>query len=72
LLFERRVLSAVFMNVGTIRRRNGVKNEMALKNGSRILSAYHLPNGVKVWIITEAEDDDGKRVASTLLLPEEY
>lgn len=47
-------------------------NDRALADGSRILSAYTLPGGVRLWIITEAEDDDGKRVASTLLLPSEY
>ena len=47
-------------------------NEQALKTGARILSAYFLPDETKLWIITEAEDDSGKRLATTLLLPEEY
>jgi hypothetical protein len=47
-------------------------NAEALRYGSRILSAYVLPTGVKIWIITEAEDDEGNRAATTLLLPEEY
>ncbi len=47
-------------------------NDEALKDGSRILSAYVLQPGVKVWIITEAEDDNGNRAATTLLLPDEY
>ena len=43
-------------------------NEQALKDGSRLLSAYKVPNtGVKLWLITEAD-----RSATTLLLPEEY
>ena len=42
------------------------ENVQALRNGSRILSAYHLPDGVKIWIITEAD-----RSSTTLLLPEE-
>lgn len=46
-------------------------NWNSLKDGSRLLSAYHI-RGVKIWIITEAEDDDGNRTASTLMLPEEY
>lgn len=33
----------------------------------RLLSAYNLPTGTKVWIITE-----GDRSATTLLLPSEY
>lgn len=40
--------------------------------GSRLLSAYTSAAGVKVWIITEAADDEGKRPATTVLLPEEY
>lgn len=47
-------------------------NDEAVKDGSRILSAYILKNGVKVWIITEATDDHGTRAATTLLLPDEY
>lgn len=48
------------------------RNNEALQDGSRIFSAYVLAEGVKVWIITEAQDDDGVRNATTLLLPEEY
>jgi hypothetical protein len=47
-------------------------NLEALKDGSRILSAYILKTGVKVWVITEAENDKGIRAATTLLLPDEY
>lgn len=47
-------------------------NADALQDGSRILSAFKISKGVKLWLITEAEDGDGKRSATTLLLPEEY
>jgi len=47
-------------------------NAEALRYGSRILSAYVLATGVKLWIITEAEDDEGNREATTILLPSEY
>lgn len=47
-------------------------NEQALRDGSRLLSSYRLPTGVKVWVITEAADDHGQRAATTLLLPDEY
>jgi choline dehydrogenase-like flavoprotein len=47
-------------------------NDEALQDGSRILSAYHTSDGTKLWVITEAEDDDGQRAATTILLPEEY
>lgn len=42
-------------------------NERAVEDGSRLLSAYHLKTGQKIWVITEAD-----RSATTLLLPEEY
>lgn len=47
-------------------------NDAAVQDGSRILSAYLLKTGEKLWIITEAEDEQGNRVASTLLRPDEY
>jgi hypothetical protein len=47
-------------------------NEQALLDSSRILSAYRTSLGVKLWIITEAADDCGKRAATTILLPSEY
>ena len=43
------------------------ENERALEQGTRLLSAYHLPDGTKIWIITEAD-----RSSTTVLLPEEY
>ena len=49
----------------------GANNE-ALKDGSRLLSAYVLKTGEKLWVITEAEDDHGNRAATTLLIPAEY
>jgi hypothetical protein len=42
-------------------------NAQALKEGTRLLSAYHLKDGTKIWIITEWD-----RSVSTVLLPEEY
>lgn len=42
-------------------------NEQASVQGNRILSAYRLKSGVKVWIISEAD-----RSATTILLPSEY
>lgn len=43
------------------------ENELSLEQGFRLLSAYNLPGGCKIWIITEAD-----RSATTILLPEEY
>jgi len=43
-------------------------NDRALLDGSRVFSAYLLPDGeTKIWVITEAD-----RSATTLLLPSEY
>jgi hypothetical protein len=42
-------------------------NGEALKEGTRLLSAYHLKDGTKIWIITEWD-----RSATTVVLPEEY
>jgi hypothetical protein len=47
-------------------------NDEALIDGSRIMSVYRTSKGVKIWIITEAADDEGNRAATTFLLPEEY
>jgi hypothetical protein len=47
-------------------------NEAAIESGDRILSAYPLATGARVWVVTEAIGDDGRRAATTILLPEEY
>ena len=47
-------------------------NDEALVNGSRLLSAYILKTGERLWLITEAQDDNGHRAATTLLLSTEY
>ncbi len=47
-------------------------NARALIHGDRLLSSYDVAEGVRVWLITEAADDNGYRQATTLLLPDEY
>jgi hypothetical protein len=42
------------------------QNEIALREGLRVLSSYEVHTG-RVWIITEAD-----RSITTILLPEEY
>ena len=42
-------------------------NDRALKDGTRLLSVYHCANGIRFWVITEAD-----RSATTLLMPEDY
>ncbi len=43
------------------------ENELSLREGCRILSAYEDRYHTKFWIITEAD-----RSATTVLLPEDY
>jgi len=43
------------------------ENELSLREGFRLLSAYRSANGTKFWVITEAD-----RSLTTVLLPEEY
>ena len=43
------------------------ENELSLREGCRLLSAYEAADGIKFWIITEAD-----RSLTTILLPEEY
>ena len=42
-------------------------NDRAVKGGERLLSIYHSKDGIKFWIITEAD-----RSSTTLLLPADY
>jgi len=42
-------------------------NEAALVNASRVFSIYTTRDGVKIWVITEAD-----RSSTCILLPDEY
>ena len=42
-------------------------NLRAVREGTRVFSAYELRDGTRIWIITEAD-----RLVTTILLPEEY
>ena len=42
-------------------------NDEALAIGNRVLSAYRLKDGTRLWVITEAD-----RSVTTILLPDEY
>ncbi len=57
---------------GIVGKEDAKSNDDAVKVGERILSAYLLSSGVKIWIITEAKDEKGNRLCTTVLLPEEY
>ena len=43
------------------------ENNLSLEKGFRLFSVYHAKNGVKFWIITEAD-----RSVTTILMPEDY
>jgi hypothetical protein len=43
------------------------ENQFSVDKRLRIFSAYHLRDGTKIWVITEAD-----RSVTTLLLPSEY
>ena len=43
------------------------ENEYSLRHGLRLLSAYALQDGTKIWVITERD-----RSVTTFLLPDEY
>ncbi|MFM2013493.1 MAG: hypothetical protein RLZZ396_2277 [Planctomycetota bacterium] len=42
-------------------------NDIAIKEGTRILSVYKVTNELTIWIITEAD-----RSSTCMLLPDEY
>lgn len=52
---------------GDLEEEDKKENELSVREGYRILSAYELETGAKVWVITEAD-----RSSTTILLPEEY
>ena len=52
---------------GTVSRDDWKENDLSLREGFRILSAYETKAGKRFWIITEAD-----RSSTCLLLPEEY
>ncbi len=43
------------------------ENQLSVEQGLRILSAYRLSDGARIWIITEAD-----RSSTCILLPDEY
>lgn len=52
---------------GVVSEEDKEANREALVTGDRLLSAYIDRNGVRFWIITEAD-----RYCTTILLPEDY
>jgi hypothetical protein len=54
-------------NWGDLDKHDKQLNDLAIKDGSRIFSAYELTPTIKIWLITEAD-----RSATTFLMPSEY
>jgi hypothetical protein len=54
-------------NWGEVNAEDKSLNDLALVDGSRLLSAYRTLKNSRIWIITEAN-----RASTCLLLPEEY
>jgi hypothetical protein len=52
---------------GEVDKADAAENDLSVREGFRILSAYKTRKGVKLWVITEAD-----RSATTLLRPDEY
>jgi hypothetical protein len=52
---------------GDVSENDRQENELSLKQGCRLWSVYHAVNGIKFWLITEAN-----RAATTVLMPEDY
>ena len=57
---------------GDLDREDRGLNEQALVSGARIFSVYRLSDEVTVWVITNGDDEEGHRDATTVLLPQEY
>ena len=54
-------------DAGSLCEDDRVANRLSLEQGGRILSAYVLAGGTKVWVITEWD-----RSLTTVLLPSDY
>jgi hypothetical protein len=52
---------------GEVDEEDARENERSLQDGCRLMSAYVLTTGCRLWIITEAD-----RSATTIFLPSEY
>ena len=52
---------------GEVSTEDAEENELSLREGYRLLSAYRTSAGTRIWIITESD-----RSSSTVLRPDEY
>jgi hypothetical protein len=66
-LLHRLVARHAYGDWGNVDAEDRKANDEAVADGSRILSAFATPDGVKLWVITEAD-----RSSTCVLLPDEY
>jgi len=55
------------LDPGSLGAEDQLHNLRAVREGTRVFSAYELRDGTLIWIITEAD-----RSVTTILLPKEY
>ncbi|HEV8353192.1 MAG TPA: hypothetical protein VGR24_03225 [bacterium] len=55
------------LDPGSLGADDQLQNIRAVREGTRVFSAYELRDGTRIWIITEAD-----RSTTTILLPKEY
>jgi hypothetical protein len=55
------------LDPGSLGAEDQLQNLRAVREGTRVFSAYELRHGTRIWIIAEAD-----RSVTTILLPEEY
>lgn len=61
------VIKHVCLDPGDLSPEDIAENHLSLREGFRLLSAYRLSDGTRIWIITERD-----RSSTTILLPSEY
>jgi predicted thioesterase len=61
------------LDPGSLDAEDQASNVMALQTGARIFSAYEVGDcRERVWVITDAKDDDGHRLSTCVLMPADY
>ena len=61
------LLKHVNLDPGDLSPEDVQENQRSVENGWRILSAYRLSDGTKIWLVTESD-----RSSTCFLLPSEY
>jgi hypothetical protein len=61
------IVRHVNLDPGVLGAEDQLQNLRAVREGTRVFSAYELRDGTRIWIITEAD-----RAVTTILLPNEY